>query len=802
MIFKEYLDKIRDILSPKPTLERKDGSKIGIDRSIDLKKGELQDFLVELEQDLQTNKNILNNIDELKKSHSDDDINGIEFNALNQIRDLSKAIKEVKEELNNLKKEYSDTIVCNSEGKILFLLRGNETDFEPGKLGLPGGHIDEGEDPETAAKRELLEETNLEATSCQYIGCYENKDVKIHYYQVQVKEEDLLILDTDEHFNYKWLHVGELIEGELIAGLKENLEKLLTPISHSIRVIKKAFELGKISEDQYLKALEKGGKVAQLSEERMMGGVKMKKTPDGWIPVGKGKSGKKEEEKKDKNKKQEPQKEQQEKSPEQLSSFAKEASTEDLQRVAEDNNSEPSLKQAAEEELGNRGVDSSPSKKLKEKAKDWHKKQIEFYQSGALDSGSEERKGLGSFLEKKKAGIIKAVKDEIHEYKEAGSGLKKFFSGNKSEITSHEKKAIKTVAIHLGVVIGSMAITGGLSGLASKGVAALGKGIAMHYFEHAGLMRLGHVLAFAKAEGELSEKEYDELMNKLLDDIIKHIESGDISEEELLKMGDQASSDFSMMQDEDEESGEGGEEESDSGRFDYDSDEGLTTDIEKGGKPAQIGEVREYSGKKMQKTASGWVPVTEGKGEKKEEVKKTKGKKEDKSEDVFSSYDSQLNELSKEETDSLINYREKTFRGINSRLRQNVDLDKTLKDEVKNIDSAIGKVELQQDTVLKRGIGSNAASFFESLKEGDTYQDKGYSSTTVSDKALDAFRGEEGSFELVINAKKGSNALPMQNLGDESLKRTYKDEKEFLLPRNSKFKVLKKEGNRIEVELI
>ena len=119
-----------------------------------------------------------------------------------------------------------------------------------------------------------------------------------------------------------------------------------------------------------------------------------------------------------------------------------------------------------------------------------------------------------------------------------------------------------------------------------------------------------------------------------------------------------------------------------------------------------------------------------------------------------------------------------------------------------NIDKAIEKIKLTEDKELKRGVGSNAADFFNKLKVGDTYEDKGYSSTTTSDKALDAFRGEEGSIELVIKAKKGSNAVSMAEIGDESLKRTYAEEQEFLLPRNSKFKVLSKKDNKIEVELL
>lgn len=44
---------------------------------------------------------------------------------------------------------------------ILLQLRDQDARAEPGQWGLPGGHVEEGEDPESAARRELAEETGL-----------------------------------------------------------------------------------------------------------------------------------------------------------------------------------------------------------------------------------------------------------------------------------------------------------------------------------------------------------------------------------------------------------------------------------------------------------------------------------------------------------------------------------------------------------------------------------------------------------------------------------------------------------------
>lgn len=59
-----------------------------------------------------------------------------------------------------------------------------------------------------------------------------------------------------------------------------------------------------------------------------------------------------------------------------------------------------------------------------------------------------------------------------------------------------------------------------------------------------------------------------------------------------------------------------GEDENPFKAFDYDS-------IEKG-KTAQVGEIREWQGQKMQKTPNGWVPVTNGKQTKKDDPEKQK----------------------------------------------------------------------------------------------------------------------------------------------------------------------------------
>ena len=64
----------------------------------------------------------------------------------------------------------TDCVVVDGAGRVLLIRRKNEP--YRGSLALPGGFVDIGESVEAACRRELLEETGLEAGDLRLVGVY------------------------------------------------------------------------------------------------------------------------------------------------------------------------------------------------------------------------------------------------------------------------------------------------------------------------------------------------------------------------------------------------------------------------------------------------------------------------------------------------------------------------------------------------------------------------------------------------------------------------------------------------------
>jgi len=150
------------------------------------------------------------------------------------------------------KTKYADILVINNNGELLLLQRASTDQSNAAKWGIPGGHVDLGEDCLEAAKRELFEETGIRKTEyLTQVGEYEDSKVHIKYYKTYC-EDPLLLLDNEEHHDYKWIDIRDIDEYEMPFNMAENIKKILNPFHEQVTKIRKSLDNGQINKDQFI----------------------------------------------------------------------------------------------------------------------------------------------------------------------------------------------------------------------------------------------------------------------------------------------------------------------------------------------------------------------------------------------------------------------------------------------------------------------------------------------------------------------------------------------------------------------
>jgi 8-oxo-dGTP diphosphatase len=96
--------------------------------------------------------------------------------------------------------------IVEHDGKMLILHRVKR---DGNVWGLPSGSIDPGEDPKTAALRELFEETGIRVQDAQYLGAWEEvmpkKTVHFTGFRVRLHAAPRVVLRPAEHDAYAWV---------------------------------------------------------------------------------------------------------------------------------------------------------------------------------------------------------------------------------------------------------------------------------------------------------------------------------------------------------------------------------------------------------------------------------------------------------------------------------------------------------------------------------------------------------------------------------------------------------------------
>ena|SRR3989338_604936 len=108
---------------------------------------------------------------------------------------------------------FSAGVIVEHQGRYLMLDRKNP----PFGFACPAGHIDEGESPEDAAKREVLEETAIKLSTVKLILEEEVpwnycRSTTVHYwylYKASSQSEEI-ILNKEEEKSIGWYAVDEI----------------------------------------------------------------------------------------------------------------------------------------------------------------------------------------------------------------------------------------------------------------------------------------------------------------------------------------------------------------------------------------------------------------------------------------------------------------------------------------------------------------------------------------------------------------------------------------------------------------
>ena len=128
-----------------------------------------------------------------------------------------------------VQKEVSTVYLFHGD-KLLVMLRSNHVSSFQNQYSAISGHIEEGETPEEAGRREVLEETGISDVEIEKIGKpfpvrWENIVFVVHPMLARTKSDKITL--NWENREYRWINVDELSRLNTVPRLKEALEELL-----------------------------------------------------------------------------------------------------------------------------------------------------------------------------------------------------------------------------------------------------------------------------------------------------------------------------------------------------------------------------------------------------------------------------------------------------------------------------------------------------------------------------------------------------------------------------------------------
>jgi mutator protein MutT len=107
------------------------------------------------------------------------------------------------------------TLITNEKGEVLILQRSKTDDVLPEYWDIPGGTLEDGEDPAVGAIRETKEEAGIDIVNPKLffhrskVDIDKNKQFVVLIFWVKVINPQV-VLNTKDHQNYAWIKPSEI----------------------------------------------------------------------------------------------------------------------------------------------------------------------------------------------------------------------------------------------------------------------------------------------------------------------------------------------------------------------------------------------------------------------------------------------------------------------------------------------------------------------------------------------------------------------------------------------------------------
>lgn len=136
------------------------------------------------------------------------------------------------------KKLIIHTIIFNNKRQVLVTRRSKNNDVLPEYWDIPGGSLEDGEDPATGAIRETKEESGLDITNLSLffyhsnIDTIKNKQFITLVFLAEYSGGDIK-LNPEEHDDYAWIDISDSEKYKKVNYL-QNCFDILNLKSHNI----------------------------------------------------------------------------------------------------------------------------------------------------------------------------------------------------------------------------------------------------------------------------------------------------------------------------------------------------------------------------------------------------------------------------------------------------------------------------------------------------------------------------------------------------------------------------------------